>query len=101
MPKEEELEALGMSIGDKWTILGRRLNIEEAKLQAIGKDFDSLHEKAFQMLKHWREKEGSRADYKSLSKALKHKLMQRKDLAERYCFKRQYSGSKSGKTQSK
>lgn len=91
MPKDDELEGLSMDIGDKWMNLGRRLNIEEAKLQAIAKDFDSVHERGFQMLKHWKQKQGSGANYKSLSDALKHKLMERKDLAEKYCFKRQYS----------
>ena len=90
VPKDDELEALGMDISDKWTNLGRRLNIEQAKLQAIAKDFDSLHERGFQMLKHWKQKQGSGANYKSLSGALKHKLVERKDLAEKYCFKRQY-----------
>ena len=91
MPKDEELEELAMRISDKWTNLGRRLNIKEPKLQAIAKDFDSLNERGFQMLKHWKQKQGSRANYKSLCDALKHKLVERKDLAEKYCFKRQYS----------
>ena len=91
VPKDDELEALGMEIGDKWVNLGRRLNIEEPKLQAIGKDFDSLHERGFQMLKHWKQKQGSGASYKSLADALKHKLVGRKDLAEKFCFKRLYS----------
>ena len=91
MPKGEELEGLGMSISDKWTNLGRRLNIEEPKLRAISKDFDSVHERGFQMLKHWKQKEGSGANYKSLADALKHSLVARKDLAEKYCFKRRYS----------
>ena len=91
VPKDDELEALGRDISDKWTNVGRRLNIEEAKLQAITKDFDSVHERGFQMLKHWKQKQGSGANYKSLSDALKHKLVERKDLAENYGFKRQYS----------
>lgn len=91
MPKDDELEGLSMDISDKWINLGRRLNIEETKLQAITKDVDSLNERGFQMLKHWKQKQGSGANYKSLADALKHKLMERKDLAEKYCFKRQYS----------
>jgi len=87
--KDELLEALANDISDKWTKLGRRLYIEESKLQAISKDFDSVHERAFQMLKHWKQKQGSGASYKSLSTALKHHLIERKDLAEKYCFKRQ------------
>lgn len=91
VPKDEELEGLGRDISDQWLTLGRRLKVEESKLQAIDKDFDSLQERGFQMLKHWRQKEGSGATYKALSVALKNKLLQRKDLAEKYCWKRQYS----------
>ena len=90
VPKDGELEGLGKDISDKWMNLGRRLNIEDAKLQAIAKDVDSLNERGFQMLKHWKQKQGSGANYKALSDALKHNLMERKDLAEKYCFKRQY-----------
>ena len=90
MPKDGELEGLGQEISDKWTNLGRRLKIEDAKLNAIDEGFHSQNERGFQMLKHWKQKQGSGANYKSLSVALKHKLVQRRDLAEKYCFKRQY-----------
>jgi len=87
VPRDEVLEGLGQSIGDKWMNLGRRLNINESKLEGIAKDFEPLHERGFQMLKHWKQKQGSGANYKSLSDALKHNLVERKDLAEKYCFK--------------
>lgn len=35
VPKDEELEGLGKDIGGRWMTLGRRLNVEEPKLQAI------------------------------------------------------------------
>ena len=39
------------------------------------------------MLIHWRQKNGSAATYQILNAALQHKLVQRKDLAERICYK--------------
>jgi len=38
------------------------------------------------MLKHWKQKEGYVATYKTLCDALKHKLVQRQDLADRFCY---------------
>ena len=87
VPKDEELEGLGRSIGDKRTQLGRRLKIGELFLQALCRNFDSDHERVFRMLLYWKQQRGSAATYTSLSDALKHKLVKRKDLAEKYCFK--------------
>ena len=39
------------------------------------------------MLMHWKQKNGSAATYPILNAALQHKLVQRKDLAERICYK--------------
>ena len=88
-PKNEELERLATSIDDKWIQLGRRLKLEEPFLQALCKNFDLHHERVFRILLYWKEQRGSAATYKSLSDALKHKLVKRKDLAEKYCFKQQ------------
>ena len=38
------------------------------------------------MLKLWRTNNGKAADYKTLYNALVHELVQRRDLAEKYCF---------------
>ena len=37
------------------------------------------------MLKHWKQDNGSAATYQALFDALKHKLVQRQDLAEQFC----------------
>ena len=38
------------------------------------------------MLKHRKQGKGSSATYKTLCDALKHKLVQRQDLAEQFCY---------------
>ena len=38
------------------------------------------------MLKHWKQGKGSSATYRTLCDALKHALVQRKDLALRFCY---------------
>ena len=81
----DELEGLGRDIGRKWKILGRRLEVPEV-LETIDQQCKTLPEKAFQMLKHWAQRNGSSATYRVLSDALKDKLLARKDLSEKYCY---------------
>jgi len=38
------------------------------------------------MLKYWKQGKGCSATYKTLCDALKHKLVQRQDLAEQFCY---------------
>jgi len=38
------------------------------------------------MLKHWKQEKGSGATYQALCDALKHRLVQRQDLAEQFCY---------------
>jgi len=38
------------------------------------------------MLKHWKQEKGSAATYQELCGALIHKLVQRLDLAELFCY---------------
>ena len=68
-PTLDELEELGAEIVEKWIKPGRR----------------QLSQKGYQMLRRWRQKEGSAATYQALCDGLKHKLVQRWDLAEKFC----------------
>ena len=85
-PTNEELEKLGVEIGETWIKLGRRFQISEPKIQEINKVHDQLSEKGYHMLKHWKQEKGSAATYKALWDALQHDLVQRKDLAETFCY---------------
>jgi len=85
-PTDDELERLGDEIEGKWKKLGRRLHVRNPKLQNIDQAHGDLSEKGYYMLIHWKEKSGSAATYKVLSDALKHELVQRQDLAEKYCY---------------
>lgn len=85
VPKLNELESLGKDIGDKWDVLGRRLQVAE-ELESIDARYKTLPKKGFEMLKHWTQKRGSSATYIVLSGALKDRLLGRTDLAEKYCY---------------
>ena len=75
----------------KWVVLilgkklAHRLDIRESKITSIDKAHDDLSEKAYQMLLHWKQKEGSEATYQVLFKALDNNKVDRKDLAQKYC----------------
>lgn len=81
-----ELESLGQVIGDKWIVLGWRLKVAEPKLESIDACHRILPEKGYQLLKHWAQKRGNSATNRVLSGALKGELLERTDLAERYCY---------------
>ena len=85
-PALDELEELGGEIAEKWIKLGRRLDVNDAELQEINQGHDQLSEKGYHMLKHWRQKKGSSATYQALCDGLKHKLVLRQDLAEKFCY---------------
>ena len=85
-PTNDELEDLGAEIAEKWTKLGRRLDVKEPKLQEICRLYDLLSEKGFHMLLQWRQEQGSAATYQALCDGLRHKLVQRQDLAEQFCY---------------
>ena len=65
-------------------MLGLLLGVGDQKLQEINQVHDELCEKGYYMLKHWKRKEGSAATYEAVCDALKHKLVRRSDLAEKF-----------------
>ena len=85
-PQTDELEALANEIGDSWMKLARRLNLEP-RIADIDNRYKQLSEKAYQMLLEWKRRNGDDATYAILCNALKHDLVGRRDLAQKYCFK--------------
>jgi len=77
---------LGHKIVENWKSLGRRLGVTDPKLMQIEKDNEQISEKVYYMLKHWKQEKGCAATYQALCGALKHKLVQRQDLAEQFCY---------------
>ena len=81
VPSDEDLEWLSQKL-NKWKTVGRRLQIEEVKLMMIDDENTEFIEKIYQMLLHWKERNGSTATYTILHDALCHPLVNRTDLAE-------------------
>ena len=86
-PTDNELEELGGEIAKDWIKLGRRLEVSDPNIEEIDEAHDRLSEKGYHMLKHWKQDKGSAATYQALCEALQHKLVQRKDLAEKFCYR--------------
>ena len=81
VPSDEDLEWLSQKL-EKWKTVGRRLEIEEARLTAFDNENRECSEKIYKMLVHWKERNGSTATYTILHDALCHPLVNRTDLAE-------------------
>ena len=82
---DDELEYLSMKI-EYWRPLARRLLFPEETIKAFDIDYVGLREQVFQMLYAWKRRDGSDASYKVLYDALCHPLVNRRDLAERFCL---------------
>lgn len=82
----EDLDTISQKIAEGWKPLGRRLGIEDSTLTAFDKENDEYAEKAYKMLLHWKQREGSAATYRVLHDALCDKS--RRDLAEDFCCDR-------------
>ena len=81
VPSDEDLEWLSQKL-EKWKTVGRRLEIEEARLTAFDNENRECSEKIYKMLVHWKERNGSTATYTILHDALCHPMVNRTDLAE-------------------
>ena len=83
-PTNKELETLSHKLGDDWKPLVRNLFPEdEAKIHKFDLENGRLEEKAYQMLLHWKQSNGSGATYEVLYQAL---AEINKDLAEKFCL---------------
>ena len=84
-PEQDQLELLSKKLGTKWEAVARRLKFEAEEITAFDEENRRLPDKAFKMLCEWKSRDGTEATYKVLYKALSDKLVQRKDLAEKFC----------------
>lgn len=83
-PSYYELEGLSQKIVH-WRSLGRRLNFHEAQLHGFDNENSQWREKAYAMLRKWKERDGPDATYQVLYEVLCHEYVQRKDLAQKFC----------------
>ncbi|XP_068735893.1 death domain-containing ATP nucleosidase-like isoform X3 [Montipora capricornis] len=84
----EDMEELAVQLGDEWIKLGRRLNVRHSVLSDLNRNaqlYPDLSEKANEMLRKWKTREGDSATYEVLYDELCHDHVGRKDLAQKIC----------------
>ena len=85
-PMDVVLEHLSSKISNDWRTLGRRLSFHEAQLQEFDNGHEQISEKAYAMLLAWKQRVGSGATYIILNQALCDDLVDRRDLAQEFCY---------------
>ena len=74
-------------LGNSWEKLARRLGFHNGEITGFDKDNEEYSKKALKMLFRWKQKGGAGATYRVLYQALCNRLVERRDLAERFCCK--------------
>ena len=85
-PTDVELEHLSRKISKDWRLLGRRLSFHEAQLQEFDNGHEQIFEKAYAMLSAWKQRDGSGATHIVLNQALCDDLVNRRELAQEFCY---------------
>ena len=83
------MNSISKDLGKDWLWVGRLLGIEDAVLDNIKESHTQLYECSFQMLKSWAGKNADQATYDCLARALLHRAVGKRDMAEKYCLERQ------------
>ena len=87
------MNLISKDLGKDWLWVGRVLGIEDSELDNIRERNTQLYECSYQMLQSWAGKNGDQATYECLARALLHRAVGKRDIAEKYCFERQHPQS--------
>ena len=82
----DDLEELSKEVGTSWKALARCFKFGEAEIDGFDHVFKELRDKCYGMLCTWKRREGSKATYNVVYKALCHKYVECNGLAEKYCI---------------
>ena len=85
IPEDDELHGLATVVSRFWKKLARELKVEEWKLDQLDVNEQDVYEKAYQMLRHWRQTKDNQATYQILYSALTSAAVGRDDLGKKYC----------------
>ena len=82
---EDFLETLSQQVAPYWKQLGRKLKVSSVTIDTIQRDhvnYDGLTEKAFAMLRHWKERE-EKPSVQQIDSALR--ALHKVDTAQKFC----------------
>ena len=88
VPSDNELLSLAAELGSKWKMLSSVLRIPTPSIEAIDEENRRMVEKCYSSLILWKQRNGSQATYEVLEAGLCHATVDRRELAEKYCYVR-------------
>ena len=90
---KSDMVSISNDLGKNWLWVGRLLGIDDAALDDIRENHTQMYEYSYQMLESWEKKCCAQATYEWLARALLHRTVGMRDIAEKYCIEHQESQS--------
>ena len=85
VPSSLDLLGLATHVNRNWRHLGLALGLSDSSLDIIEADKTGVVNRCYFMLLQWTQENGSNATFHQLADALKHRSIQRADLAVQHC----------------
>ena len=84
-PDDTELLGIAHATVRIWRPLGLALGLRNSHLDEISEDQQNALDRAYAMLRKWKETMGSEASYERLALGLGHQAVERRELIDGYC----------------
>ena len=78
--------SMASEFGKEWVWVGRLLGLEDSVLDDIKEDHTRVYECSYKMLELWGKKLNASATYERLARALLHRAVGMRDVAEKFCI---------------
>lgn len=85
--------SISNDLGKNWLWVGRLLGLEDTALDDIREVHEQMYEYSYQMLELWAKKNCGQATYEWLARALLHRTVGMRVIAEQYCLEHRESQS--------
>lgn len=80
--------SIANNFGKEWVWVGRLLGLEDSLLDSIREDHSQAYECTYKMLELWCKKKSGNATYECLARALLHRTVGMREVAEKFCVER-------------
>lgn len=80
-----DMLSIANNFGKEWMWVGRLLGLEDSLLDGIKEDLSQTYECTYKMLEWWCKKKDSDATYEYLARALLHRTVGMREVAEKFC----------------
>lgn len=84
-PEDTELLRIAHDTVKIWKPLGLALGLRNSHLDEISEDYQKALDRAYAMLRKWKESVGSEENYDRLAQGLGHQVVERRELIAAYC----------------